>query len=141
MDLTGPSPIPEPTIMPDEVVPPPRIATIDELMASHAAVMAKENADRATLEPLINPTSDAYRPQLFVWAAAGFPNVYVIRTFNFIPPSICSDGTVRDLVGYVRYLLGVQIEPLIAVVQSMLTGIIVSYSIENGALRIHVTKA
>ena len=127
--------------MPDEVVPPPRIATIDELMASHAAVMAKENADRATLEPLINPTSDAYRPQLFVWAAAGFPNVYVIRTFNFIPPSICSDGTVRDLVGYVRYLLGVQIEPLIAVVQSMLTGIIVSYSIENGALRIHVTKA
>ena len=118
-----------------------RIATIDELMASHAAVLTQESADRATLEPLLNPTPDAYRPQLFVWAAAGFPNVYVIRTFSFTPPSTCSDGVARDLVEYVRYLLGTQVEPLIAVIQSMLTGIIASYSIEDGALRIHVTKA
>jgi len=114
---------------------------MDELMASHAVLVAKEAADRATLSPLVNPTREAYRPQLFAWASAGFPGIYVVQSFTFTPPSVCSDGVVRDVVGYVWYLLGVEIAGVLATIQSMLTGIVVSYSFQGNTLRIHVSRA
>jgi len=140
MDATGLAqpifPTPEASI-----IEPPHIATLDELMSSHAAVVAQEAADRATLAPLLNPTREAYRPQLFAWAAAGFPGIYVVQSFPFTPPSVCSDGVVRDVVGYTWYLLGVEIEIVLAAIQSMLTGIVVSYSFQGNVLRIHVSRA
>jgi hypothetical protein len=123
------------------IVEPPHIATIDELMASHAVVVAQEAIDRATLSALVNPTREAYRPQLFAWASAGFPGIYVVQSFSFTPPSVCSDGVVRDVVAYAWYLLGVEISGLLANIQSMLTGITVSYSFQGNTLRIHVSKA
>ena len=123
------------------VVQPPPIATLDELMASHAVLVAKETADRAALTPLTAPTAEAYRPQLFAWAAAGFPAIYVVQSFSLTPPSMCSDGVTRDAVNYAWYLLGVEIGGILANIQSMLTGITVSYSFEGNALRIHVSKA
>jgi len=119
----------------------PVIATMDELMASHAVIVAQEAADRATLGPLVNPTRESYRPQLFAWASAGFPAIYVVQSFTFTPPSVCSDGVVRDVVGYTWYLLGVEIAGILATIQSMLTGIVVSYSFHMNTLRIHVSKA
>jgi len=129
-----PAPVVEPT-------PPPVIATMEELMASHAVTVAKEAADRATLSPLVNPTREAYRPQLFAWASAGFPGIYVVQSFAFTPPNVCSDGVVRDVIGYTWYLLGVEIGGVLATIQSMLTGIVVSYSFQGNTLRIHVSKA
>jgi hypothetical protein len=127
----------------DMIVPvqAPVIATMDELMASHAVTVAQENTDRGTLAPLLNPTREAYRPQLFAWAAAGFPGIYVIQSFTFTPPNICSDGVTRDVTGYAWYLLGVEIESVLATIQSMMTGIVVSYSFQGNVLRIHVSKA
>jgi hypothetical protein len=121
--------------------PPPVIATMDELMASHAVLMAQEATDRAALSPLLNPTRDSYRPQLFAWASAGFPAIYVVQSFTFTPPSVCSDGVVRDIVGYTWYLLGVEIADVLANIQSMLTGITVSYSFHMNTLMIHVSRA
>ena len=134
---------PETTIVPfvPEPTPAPVIATMDELMASHAVIVAQENADRATLAPLLNPTREAYRPQLFAWASAGFPGIYVVQSFPFTPPSVCSDGVTRDVTGYAWYLLGIEIESVLATIQSMLTGIVVSYSFQGNVLRIHVSKA
>ena len=126
-------PTPTPTV--------PTIATMEELMASHAVLVAKETADRAALTPLTAPTPEAYRPQLFAWAAAGFPAIYVVQSFSLTPPSMCSDGVTRDAVNYAWYLLGVEIGGILANIQSMLTGITVSYSFEGNALRIHVSKA
>ena len=137
IDATGPT-FPTPDV---SVVPPPHIATLDELMSSHAVVVAQETADRATLNPLLNPTREAYRPQLFAWAAAGFPGIYVVQSFPFTPPSVCSDGVTRDVPGYAWYLLGVDIGTVLATIQSMLTGIVVSYSFQGNVLRIHVSKA
>ena len=117
------------------------ITTLEELMASHAAILAKETVDRATLDPLLNPTRDAYRPQLFAWAAAGFPGIYVIQSFPFTPPSICSDGVTRDVTAYTWYLLKTDIEVVLANIQSLLPGIVVSYSFAGNALQIHVSKA
>jgi hypothetical protein len=114
---------------------------MDELMASHAVLVAQEATDRATLNPLLNPTREAYRPQLFAWASAGFPAIYVVQSFTFTPPSVCSDGVVRDVVGYAWYLLGVEIAGVLATIQSMLTGIVVSYSFQGNTLRIHVSRA
>ena len=123
------------------IVEPPHIATLDELMASHAVVVAQEAADRALLSPLLNPTREAYRPQLFAWAAAGFPGIYVVQSFSFTPPSVCSDGVVRDTVAYAWYILGTDIGTVLATIQSMLTGIVASYSFEGTVLRIHVSRA
>jgi hypothetical protein len=144
-DATGPvyqtiALLPETETAPIVVQPPP-IATLDELMASHAVLVAKETADRAALAPLTAPTPEAYRPQLFAWAAAGFPGIYVVQSFNLTPPNICSDGVTRDVANYAWYLLGVEISSLLANIQSLLTGITVSYSFEGNALRIHVSKA
>ena len=136
VDATGPTGPEEPA-----PAPTPVIATMDELMASHAVIANKEAADRATLAPLLNPTREAYRPQLFAWASAGFPGIYVVQSFTFTPPSVCSDGVVRDAVGYTWYLLGVEIGDVLATIQSMLTGIVVSYSFAGNTLRIHVSRA
>jgi len=150
VDTTGPTGPEETTEMtgstgPEETppapAPPPVIATMDELMASHSVLVAKEAADRATLSPLVNPTRESYRPQLFAWASAGFPGIYVVQSFTFTPPSVCSDGVVRDAVGYTWYLLGVEIGGVLATIQSMLTGIVVSYSFQGNTLRIHVSRA
>ena len=126
-------PTPTPTV--------PTIATMEELMASHAVLVAKETADRAALTPLTAPTPEAYRPQLFAWAAAGFPAIYVVQSFSLTPPSMCSDGVTRDAVNYAWYLLGVEIGGILANIQSMLTGITVSYSFDGNVLRIHVSKS
>ena len=140
VDATGPTGPEEPAPAPAPA-PAPVIATMDELMASHSVLVAKEAADRATLSPLLNPTRESYRPQLFAWASAGFPGIYVVQSFTFTPPSVCSDGVVRDAVGYTWYLLGVEIGGVLATIQSMLTGIIVSYSFQGNTLRIHVSRA
>ena len=137
-EMTGPT---GPEETPPAPAPVPVIATMDELMASHAVLVAKEAADRATLSPLVNPTRESYRPQLFAWASAGFPGIYVVQSFTFTPPSVCSDGVVRDAVGYTWYLLGVEIGGVLATIQSMLTGIVVSYSFQGNTLRIHVSRA
>ena len=137
VEATGPT---GPEETPPAPAPVPVIATMDELMASHAVLVAKEAADRATLSPLVNPTRESYRPQLFAWASAGFPGIYVVQSFTFTPPSVCSDGVVRDVIGYTWYLLGVEIGGVLATIQSMLTGIVVSYSFQGNTLRIHVSK-
>ena len=117
------------------------IATMEELMSSHAVVVTQEESDRSSLSALTNPTSAQYRPQLFTWAAAGFPGIYVVQSFTLTPPSICSDGVTRDIVAYVPYLTGQDIGVMIAGIQALMTGITVSFSFQGNTLRIHVSKA
>lgn len=117
------------------------IATMEELMSSHAVVVTQEESDRTSLSALTNPTSAQYRPQLFTWAAAGFPGIYVVQSFTLTPPSICSDGVTRDIVAYVPYLTGQDIGVMIAGIQALMTGITVSFSFQGNTLRIHVSRA
>jgi hypothetical protein len=136
-ESTGPTGPTEPVVEQE----PPSIATMEELMASHAVIVAQEAAERATLAPLLHPTREGYRPQMFAWAAAGFPAIYVVQSFTFTPPSVCSDGVTRDVVAYAWYLLGTDISQVITKIQSLLTGIVVSYSFAGNVLRIHVSRA
>jgi hypothetical protein len=122
-------------------VEPPHIATMDELLASHAVIVQKEDIDRTYLNPLVNPTREQYRPQLFQWAAAGFPGIYVVQSFSVSPPDLCADGVRRDVNAYINYLTGTDMGAIVANIQSLVTGIVVSYSFEGNTVRIHVSKA
>ena len=121
--------------------PTATIVTMEELMASHAVVVQKEAVDRTSLNALVNPTRDQYRPQLFQWAAAGFPGIYVIQTFSVSPPTLCADGVTRDVNDYINYLTGTDMGAIVANIQALVTGIVVSFSFEGNSVRIHVSKA
>ena len=119
----------------------PTIVTMEELMASHAVIVEKESVDRTSLNALVNPTRDQYRPQLFQWAAAGFPGIYVIQSFSVSPPDLCADGVRRDVNAYINYLTGTDMGAVVANIQALVTGIVVSFSFEGNSVRIHVSKA
>jgi len=120
---------------------PQNIVTLDELLASHAAVVAIESAHRLMLDLIVKPSREQYRPVLFQWAAAGFPAIYVVRSFTLAPPSICSDGVTRDVNAYINYLTGSDMGAIVANIQSLMTGITVSFSFSANTVHIHVTKA
>ena len=123
-------------------VEPPSIATLDELMSSHTVVVAKEAADRASLDRLVNPTRDQYRPQLFQWAGLGFPAIFIVQTFEVTPPTYCSDGVARDAMNYLNYLLAPNsLDSILETIRSLMPGMHVSFSFLGNTLRIHVSKA
>ena len=119
----------------------PTIVTMEELMASHAVIVEKESVDRTSLNALVNPTREQYRPHLFQWAAAGFPGIYVIQSFSVTPPDLCADGVRRDVNAYINYLTGTDMGAVVANIQALVTGIVVSFSFEGNSVRIHVSKA
>jgi peptidoglycan hydrolase-like protein with peptidoglycan-binding domain len=123
------------------IVEPPHIATLDELMASHAAVVTKEAEDKQTMSDLITRPRDILRPSLFEWAAAGLPDGYIIQSFTLVPPTVCSDGVTRDAFTYINYCLGMNVSDVISKIESKVIGVKFSYSINGNTLRIHVNKA
>ena len=123
-------------------VEPPNIATLEEIMQSHAVVVAKEAADRLALSGLVTPMRDQYRSQLFQWGGLGFPAIFIIQTFEVIPPTYCSDGISRNSVEYVNYLIIPNtLDSVIQTINSLMPGISVSFSFLGNTLRIHVSKA
>lgn len=132
--LTEPPAVPEPT-------QPVHIATLDELMSSHAVIVAKEVADAASLTSLASPTPDVFRPQLFQWAAAGFPDMYIIHAISVTPPSICADGVTRSFAKYVEYCLKTDMGTIIQSMAALMRGIQPSWSAEGNTIRIHVSRS
>lgn len=126
---------------PTEPTEPANIATLDELMESHAAVVAKEAADAVTLACLSMPTREDYRAQLFQWAASGFPDLYIVQTLTVTPPSICADGVTREIGKYVEYCIGKDLGSVVSSLAALMTGIRPSWSVSGNTLRIHVTRA
>jgi len=119
----------------------PNIATMEELMASYSAIVAKETADTQALSSLVNPTRDQFRPQLFQWAAAGFPDLYIVQSISVTPPAVCTDGVTREIGKYVEYRIGKNLGEVIDGMKALMTGIQPSWSMSGNTLRIHVTKA
>lgn len=117
------------------------IATLDELLSSHAAVVAKETADTATLQQLISVNRDSLRTSLFSWASNGFPNIYVVLSIQLTLPTICSDGVTRNCYDYIEWLASITIPDMIAGIQNGLTGIEASYSIVGTTFRVHVSRS
>jgi len=122
-------------------VEPPHIATLEELMASHSATIAKEVADTEALSSLVSPNRDVLRPQLFQWATAGFPDLYVVQSFTITPPAICADGVTREIGKYIEYRIGKNLGEVIDGMKALMVGIQPSWSFSGNTLHIHVTKS
>ncbi len=122
-------------------VEPVAIVTMEELMASHSAILAKEAADTQLLvSSLINPTRDGFRTLLFQWASAGFPDMHIIQSISVTPPTMCADGVTREIGKYVEHCVGKDLGQVIEGLKALMTGIQPSWSIDGNTLRIHVTK-
>lgn len=122
-------------------VEPPHIATLEELMASHSATIAKEQKDKELLSSLLSPSREEFRSQLFQWAAAGFPDLYIIQSYPITPPEICSDGVRREIGKYIEYCIDGNLGDVISSMKALMVGINPSWSMSGNNLRIHVTKA
>jgi hypothetical protein len=132
-----------PTGTNEEIGPtgPTSIASLDELMETYTLAIAKEAADRQSLSSLVNPLRDQYRPQLFQWAGLGFPDVFIIQTFEINPPNICSDGVSRDMIPYLKFLLSPSTFDIsLDGIRSLMPGIMVTFSFFGNTLRIHVSR-
>ena len=130
-----------PTGYPDTSTEPPApIATLEELLASQEAAVHKEADDKSALAPLLTDPRGAFRVPLFQWAAANFPNAYVLASYDLTPPTVCSDGVIRNAYDYTEWCLGCSMADLIASLQSRVTGMLLSYSFAGTTFRIHVTR-
>lgn len=122
-------------------VEPPMVVDISELLGSIGAIQIQEASDRTNLSILLHETRDTLRPQMFAWAAAGFTPIYIVQKFEVNPPSICSDGVQRNVISYIEYLLEKDMGQIIAAIQALCIGVIISYSLSGTTLNIHVSRA
>jgi len=123
------------------VEPSPYIITLDELKATQAALSHKETVDRSTMFRLVEPDSEDLKRKLLQWAAAGLPDGFQIFSISVEPPQKCMDGQVRTKFEYVEYLLGTTIYEKIVLLQAKLPGMMLSYSLPDSQVCIHVSKA
>lgn len=127
-----------------EYVPPPpeptHIMTLEELLASQEALIAKETADRATVSSFVNPDPLVIRTRLLQWAGLGFPNIFILTSLELNPPTTCADGVARNPFQYVAYLTGTSLSDHVLTLQQKLPGMSLSYSTPGNSLCIHVTK-
>jgi hypothetical protein len=140
---TGPSPailalFPSAATGPTEA---PNIITLEELLQSYDVTLTKEIIDRQSLNGLVNPQREHYRPQLFQWASSGFQPIFVVQSFEITPPNICSDGVSHDTMGYLQFLLSpTTFDEVLEKIRALMPGILVTFSFSGNTLRIHVSK-
>jgi hypothetical protein len=115
--------------------------TFDDLLNSHAAITAKEDSDRSTVVTFTTVSADSLKPNLYRWAAAGFPGGFIVDTISLTPPSVCSDGVSRSLTLYFEYLLGTPIATWLQNLETLTKGMMFTFS-HNGTNNIvlHITK-
>lgn len=111
--------------------------SIEELMAAHQVVLAKENVDRSDAIAFADMPIDNIRPQLYAWAAGGFTPLYRVSTLTLSPPATCSDGVSRGHIDYFTYLIGKSIEEWLNSMNAKTTGMNFTYS-HDGYSRIHL---
>jgi hypothetical protein len=121
---------------------PPNIITLEELLQSYDVTLAKESIDRQSLNGLVNPQREHYRPQLFQWAAGAFQPAFIVQSFEITPPNICSDGVTRDTMAYLQFLLSpTNLDGVLDAIRALMPGINVTFSFLGNTLRIHVSRA
>jgi len=116
--------------------------SINDLLNSYEAIVARETADRVSVTSFTLPSVDGLKPELYKWAAAGFPSSYSISTLSLSPPSICSDGVNRTLLQYFEWLLGKQIADWLHSLDEITDGMIFMFSHDGSSkITLHVTRS
>ena len=111
------------------------------MLQSYNVTLTKESTDRQSLNGLVTPLREQYRPQLFQWAARGFTPIFVVQSFELTPPNICSDGVTRDPMAYLQFLLiPTNLDTVMDTIRALMPGILVTFSFYGNSLRIHVSR-
>jgi hypothetical protein len=120
--------------MMDDTQTTPEILTMSDILGDHALVVAKEQADGATLRSFGTASVLGLKPVFVEWASKGFPDNYPLLTVQVTPPPLCSDGVVRSLPDYIEYCAGQSLSSLIDQLQAKLPDIRVSYANLGGSV-------
>jgi hypothetical protein len=120
---------------------PVYLMTLDELVPYHNITTESENADKVSMNFILQPSTSGIQQNLIQWASAGFPSNYQVLSVALIRPSPCSDGTSRELSSYICYITGSDISSLITNFQSNFLGINFSHTISGNILNLHATRA
>lgn len=121
--------------------PPPPLITLADILSAAEVIQSKEQADKTALDAIGAQSFESLRTKLIQWGVAGFSNAYPILSISIEPPSVCSDGVVRNLTDYIAFCSGKSIDAHIAELQAKLGGMLVSYANTGGAVAIVISKA
>ena len=137
----------EPTMdISGELIPPPSPApapapiTLNDILSTVELIEQKEAADKAALESIGAITFETLKAKLVQWAKAGFPNAYEIYQVSIVPPTVCSDGTTRDLTDYILFCSGKTIHDHVSLLQDKVTDMIVSFANMGSYIGIVISK-
>ena len=120
--------------MMDDAPTPPEILTMADILGEQSVLIAKEQADGATLRSFGTASVLGLKPVFVEWASKGFPDNYPLLTVQVTPPPLCSDGVVRSLPDYIEYCAGQSLSSLIDQLQAKLPDIRVAYANLGGSL-------
>lgn len=123
------------------VTGPTYLMTLDELQQYHDTTLESETTDKASMDFIVKPSTSGIQQNLIQWASAGFPSNYQVLSVSLIRPSPCFDGVSRDMLQYISYLTGSDIDSLTTAFQSKFLGIRFSYSIAGNIVNLHASKA
>ncbi len=124
-----------------EPSPPPAPISLADILNDIQVIQQKEAADKAALDSIGNSTAESLRPKLIAWALAGFPNAYTLLEVSVTPPAQCSDGVTRNLTDYITFCSGKTIQEHVALLQTKLADMTVSFANVGYAIAIVVSKA
>lgn len=116
---------------------PEQPIALSDLMNDILVIQQTEATDR---NRFLGLSSMNLRPKLVLWAAAGFPNCYVLEEILVQVPDKCSDGMSRDLPEYIVYLTNRTIAELVADLQTKVVDMTISFARVTGGITIVVSK-
>lgn len=120
---------------------PPAPIYLDDILSSVQVLQQTEAEHRSVLESIGTLPYEYLKPALIQWATSGFRNAYPIYQIGITPPSLCSDGQARPLQEYIQFVSGRTIQEHVAVLQSRLPDMVVSFAYTGVAIVIVVSKA
>ena len=120
---------------------PPAPIYLDDILSSVQVLQQTEAEHRSVLESIGTLPYEYLKPALIQWATSGFRNAYPIHQIGITPPSLCSDGQARPLQEYIQFVSGRTIQEHVAVLQSRLPDMVVSFAYTGSVIVIVVSKA
>ena len=119
--------------------PPPIL--LDDILSSVEVLRASENDHRNLLESIGTLSFDYIKSRLIQWATTGFRNAYPIHEIYVAPPPLCSDGVARNLSDYIEFVSGRTIADHVAVLQTRMPDMTVSFAYTGQSIVIVVSKS
>lgn len=120
--------------------PAPAPITLNDILSTVDLIEQKEAADKATLESIGTMTFETLKAKLVQWAKAGFPNAYEIYQVHILPPTVCSDGTIREITDYIQFCSGKTIHEHVSVLQAKVTDMVISFANMGSYIGIVISK-